>query len=130
MALSYASRTRVMVEVKLAAGDHLLFDFPRTSRDPWGAHQREAAAALVRAQELDHDWLRLVQLARARYGDHGALISGVYRAHFPDAVKDELRVLARKATALRDAAAAEWRKTGRTQDSFRALLREVERRIG
>lgn len=38
------------------------------------------------------------QRAFANYGDHGAQISGCVRDHFPETVKDELRMLARKVT--------------------------------
>lgn len=38
------------------------------------------------------------QRALANYGDHGAQISGCVRDHFPEAVKDELRKLARMVT--------------------------------
>lgn len=33
--------------------------------------------------------------ALANYGDHGALISGCVRDHFPETTKDHLRILAR-----------------------------------
>lgn len=42
--------------------------------------------------------------ALANYGDHGALISGCVRDHFPDRVKDQLRGLARMVTHESDAA--------------------------
>lgn len=34
--------------------------------------------------------------ALARYGDHGALISGCTRDHFPELIKDQLRALSRQ----------------------------------
>ena len=42
--------------------------------------------------------------ALAKYGDHGPLVSGVVRDHFPKAVKDELRMLAHLITDAGDAA--------------------------
>jgi hypothetical protein len=36
--------------------------------------------------------------AFANYGDHGALISGCVRDHFPETIKDRLRALARLVT--------------------------------
>jgi hypothetical protein len=43
---------------------------------------------------LNKEWNRLADAASKLYGEHGSLISGSYREHFPDAVKDRLRFLA------------------------------------
>jgi hypothetical protein len=49
----------------------------------------EMACAASRAHN------RLAAIALATYGDHGALISGCVRTHFPETIKDTLRTLAR-----------------------------------
>jgi hypothetical protein len=57
--------------------------------------------------------------AGQRYGDHGALISGVYRDHFPDTVKNKLRRYAHERSDALGAAAAHYRaarKRGRISD--------------
>jgi len=51
------------------------------------------------ARKLKDEWDDVVSLAAKEYGDHGSLISGVYRDHFPDDVKDRLRFLASTAGA-------------------------------
>ena len=56
------------------------------------------------AQKLDHEWNATVDLAVEAYGDQGSLISGVYRDHFPNDVKDRLRFLAHGKTMAIDAA--------------------------
>lgn len=42
---------------------------------------------------------RLVRTSLKKYGDHGAYISGVFRDHFPEAVKEKLRGYLREASA-------------------------------
>ena len=45
------------------------------------------------AQKMDDEWNSTVNLAIEIYGDRGSLISGVYRDHFPEDVKQRLRFL-------------------------------------
>jgi len=53
---------------------------------------------------LKQAWNDLVEESAARFGKHGPLVSGVYRDHFPKAVKDRLRFLARAEVYALDAA--------------------------
>jgi hypothetical protein len=53
--------------------------------------------------QVDAEWKKLLDAACKLYGEHGTLVSGVYRDHFPDAVKDRLRFLAHGSTMLGDA---------------------------
>lgn len=62
--------------------------------------------------------------AFANYGDHGPLISGCLREHFPDAVKDQLRTLARLVTTESDAAYA-----ARPSRVRKATIRHIGRLI-
>lgn len=56
------------------------------------------------AQRLQREWDAVVELAIQTYGNQGSLVSGVYRDHFPNNVKDRLRFLAHGSTMARDAA--------------------------
>ena len=56
------------------------------------------------ALKLKDEWDDVVNLAAKQYGNHGSLISGVYRDHFPDDVKDRLRFLAHGAALASQAA--------------------------
>ncbi len=42
--------------------------------------------------------LDLANIALEKYGDHGPLISGCVRGHFPETIKDSLRIMARLVT--------------------------------
>ena len=64
-----------------------------------------------------------------KYGDHGSQISGCVRDHFPDDVKDTLRILARLVTDCSNAA-REARPPRIRHDTIRALGRAVARRDG
>jgi hypothetical protein len=46
----------------------------------------------------------MAKRALANYGDHGSLISGCVRDHFPNRVKDALRTLASSVTRFSDTA--------------------------
>jgi hypothetical protein len=63
------------------------------------------------------------------YGDHGPLISGVVRDHFPEPIKDELRRLARLVSEWSDSAYAARPKRVRL-DTMRSLARDVATRDG
>lgn len=65
--------------------------------------------------------------ALAIYGDHGSLISGCVRDHFPLGVKDTLRNLAYTATNYRYQSQAAWRASGRRASTFIRDVYEVER---
>lgn len=61
-----------------------------------------ACFAMACAASRAHSELSAAALAR--YGDHGALISGVVRDHFPAPEKDLLRALARQVGEWNDKA--------------------------
>jgi hypothetical protein len=65
-----------------------------------------AAELFAKACAASRAHSRLVARAEKQYGDHGPVISGIQREHFPDAVKDQLRTLARDVTRYLDAAYA------------------------
>lgn len=67
--------------------------------------------------------------ALIRYGDHGPAISGCVRDHFPDAVKDRLRELARAVTRYSEAGYAA-RPPRIRFDTMRQLARSVATRDG
>ena len=72
---------------------------------------------------------RSAEAALKKYGDHGPIISGCVRDHFPDDVKHHLRNLARCATAnLEHAHKA--RPRGVRHATIRALGRAVSARDG
>lgn len=69
-------------------------------------------------------WDELAGKALAAYGDHGPLVSGCCRSHFPETVKDELRTLARLVGSYCDAARA-----ARPKGVHAATIREIGRAI-
>jgi len=52
---------------------------------------------------VDTQWQKLLEAASKLYGAHGAIVSGGFRDHFPNAVKDRIRFLAHASTMLGDA---------------------------
>jgi hypothetical protein len=62
-----------------------------------------AATHFERACKVSRLHSSQAQRALANYGDHGALISGCVRDHFPETVKNELRTLAQLVTVESDA---------------------------
>lgn len=71
-----------------------------TSKD---AHRQRTEYFAGVAETLQAAWDDLVNRAVALFGDHGSLISGCYRDHFPPPVKDRLRFLAHGRTMAKDA---------------------------
>ena len=67
-------------------------------------HAQKADYFTDLAQRMDREWDDTVNLAIGTYGNHGPLISGVYRDHFPDDVKDRLRFLSHGKNLAVDAA--------------------------
>jgi hypothetical protein len=90
---------------------------------------RESAVLFAAACACSRAHVALADDACRRYGDHGALISGCVRDHFPDAVKDNLRALAQSVTRWSDCA---WsaRPPRVRRGTMRALSRAVCRRDG
>lgn len=67
------------------------------------AHRQRAEYFDNIAFTLSQAWHDLVRRASNTYGEHGSLVSGVYRDHFPGEVKDRLRFLAHGQTMVADA---------------------------
>ena len=68
----------------------------------------------------------LLKTAEALYGDgNGQLISGVYRDHYPNWVKDQLRQAIGKANDYGDRSAAHWVAAGRRIYTWREVYREA-----
>lgn len=90
-------------------------------------HARAAIAWLDVARDARIGWQDAVYRALQQYGDHGPLISGIYRDHFPAEVKDELRTLARLQTFAEDASVAHWiGGAGRRIETWRRERDRVE----
>lgn len=64
-----------------------------------------AANCFREAAKCSREWDTLYIAALKTYGDHGSQISGCGREHFPESVKELLRVTAHKVT--------EWNEKGR-----------------
>jgi len=90
-----------------------------------------AAAALEdmrRAYGMSRAHTKLAAWAATEYGDHGPLISGVVRDHFPLHVKTALRLLARRAGDRLERSRERWRAAGRKRATwFRAKDARIAR---
>lgn len=89
--------------------------------EPRFAH---AVALLRESCTYGRRWDALMQAACEEYGDHGPLISGCGREHFPNTVKDQLRALARLASDANTEAYAA-RPSRVRMSTMRALARDV-----
>lgn len=78
-------------------------------------HEQEQAAIIHLRAAYWHSraHTRLADRAMSLYGDHGSLIAGVVRNHFPAPIKAKLRYHARSVTSLLDKSRASWRLSGR-----------------
>lgn len=72
-------------------------------------HARECATAIREA--YDTCWINALDT----YGNHGSLISGIGRDHFPEATKITLRTLITRVNFEEARAFAHWRAAGRTR---------------
>jgi hypothetical protein len=89
--------------------EHRLFNrLPEFQTWTKAQHHREALYAIQSARILRTAYYDLVAQAESIYGDHGQLISGVIRDHFPDTVKDTLRSLCRQISRESDRSLAHW----------------------
>lgn len=73
---------------------------------------------------------KLARWAERTYGDHGPLISGSVRLHFPPHVKDCLRHLARKVTEHSGRSYAAWHNAGRRRATWFRLKEQTIARDG
>lgn len=70
----------------------------------------------------DRMWNATREIAENLYGDgSGVLISGVYRDHYPESMKDDLRTLAHDATRYYDRSLAHWLASGKRIETWRML---------
>ena len=68
------------------------------------AHAQKADFFAHLGRKMEDEWNATVDLAVEAYGDQGSLISGVYRDHFPEDVKQRLRFLNSAKNLASDAA--------------------------
>lgn len=95
----WSSTVDMLREHKVAVRHGSSWGIP-TSKD---AHRQRAEYFAGVAETLQAAWDDLVERAVALFGDHGSLISGCYRDHFPPPVKNRLRFLAHGRTMAKDA---------------------------
>lgn len=95
------SKTVSMLEEPKVAIRHALDWGIPTSKS---AHDQRADFFSILAGRLSDEWNATVNLAVEAYGSQGSLISGVYRDHFPEDVKQRLRFLNNAKNLASDAA--------------------------
>src|SRR5512146_1964571 len=97
-----------------------------TAKDPDGSWQWQAIKGLRVANEARIEYARILDAAIADYGDgNGRNISGIYREHFPEDIKRQLRQQLATLNLCNHNAAVCWRKAGRRMDTFRRLLEQA-----
>jgi len=89
-----------------------------------------AEQLLVLAYAHSRVHTELAKLAMEQFGDHGSLISGCVRDHFPVPVKDRLRDIALEVTRLLDESKIEWRKSGKHLRTWIRLKDQIVSRDG
>lgn len=82
-------------------------------------HLYASETARAAGEAMQDSWHEAVNLATARFGSHGSLISGVYRDHFPESVKAQLRTLAQEAGFWAGVSLAHWIAGGRRVGTWR-----------
>lgn len=87
------------------------------------------AALFAMACAASREHSRLAMHAMDTYGDHGPLISGCVRDHFPERVQEALRTLARTVGAYSDAAYAA-RPPRVRMTTMRRLAQDIATRDG
>jgi hypothetical protein len=84
-------------------------------------HRKAARALLYKAATTKAAYSAFADECLGTFGDHGPLISGVLRDHFPPAAKDRLRALARGFADCYSASLAHWQASGRRVHTWRRL---------
>lgn len=99
--------------------------FPRLPEFTGWTHAQHVAVAI--------EYLTLAHITNGMYGatcdamirafgdGSGVLVSGVYRDHFPETVKTDLRTLAHTATDYHARSLAHWQASGRRLTTWRAM---------
>lgn len=97
--------------------------------DGWTSAQHEAIArqyAVLSAAERGM-WLQLVTIGARTFGDgNGVLISGVYREHWPDRLKHDLRTLAHSEGEYSARSFAHWQAAGKRLATWREMVDAIE----
>lgn len=75
--------------------------------------KRHAEQLLVLARETANSRGELILTAERVYGDHGSLISGIHRNHFPEEVKNILRDMALQFGSMVDRSFYLWTRMAR-----------------
>lgn len=90
----------------------------------WTADRHvEASKTYLEASRIaDVKHLEIITSAQREYGDRGSLISGGFRDHWPDSVKDDCRRYARLTSDCLDKSRAHWQAAGRRLETFRRLI--------
>lgn len=102
--------------------DHRLFrylpEFAGWTRADHATHARNLAElGALRLRQAD----TLASKALEQYGDHGSLIAGCVRDHFPEPVKAMLRRLYYGSTETFDRSLAHWKAAGRYVNTWRDM---------
>src|SRR5262245_41332402 len=103
--------------------DHRLFRLlPQFDRAVWDKprHVHEAYAAGRLAAAIGETINAVLREGARTYGEGGALISGGFRDHWPEAWKDTIRLLHTERNYHHDRSLAHWRAAGRTVATWRA----------
>lgn len=126
--LGTSTGTRHCGAGQVALEEHLWYKAHRYSE----LRPQDKALCLAQAQEelkmlgiLRQVRSELIRSAFVMYGDHGSLISGIERDHFPADVKDALRKNASDILHTMDAALIYWRRSGRRLHTFLKALHAV-----
>ena len=103
--------------------DHrLLLRLPQFQSWTRAEHAREALYAMGTARMYATLYHQMVARALEAYGDHGSLVSGVVRDHFPIEVQASLRELISRVNREHDRSLVHWRAARRTLITWRRLL--------
>jgi len=89
-----------------------------------------ARAELKLAYAFSRAHSRLAVWAEGAYGAQGATISGVYREHFPQPVKERLRRLASMVSERLAYSRSAWRQAGKRQSTWQRLRQNIIRAYG
>ncbi|HXU02810.1 MAG TPA: hypothetical protein VN903_17715 [Polyangia bacterium] len=84
-------------------------------------HVQAAQDYLAYATAYLHTGASLVQYGDKTYGTDGPLISGGFRPHWPEPLKDAIRLHLHGATTFHDQSVAHWRAAGRHLSTWRTL---------
>lgn len=93
-------------------------------------HASHAERIMILAYANSRAHSKLAQLALARYGEKGAMISGVVQDHFPDTMKDTLRTIAHRVTTMLDESRYHWRKARKQHRTWMRLKDQIISRHG